>query len=48
MTNEQLTQQYNNTVASFEVMEAKLEAIIPQMDKMNTETTTMQKTSRLN
>ena len=41
MTNEQLTQQYNNMVASLAVMEAKLEAIIPKMDKMNTKTKTM-------
>ena len=38
MTNEQLTQQYNNMVSSLGVMEAKLEAIIPRMDQMNTET----------
>ena len=38
MTNEQLTQQYNNMVASLAVMESKLGSIIPEMDKMNTET----------
>ena len=37
MTNEQLTAQYNLMVSSLGVMEAKLGAIIPQMDNMNTE-----------
>ena len=38
MTNEQLTAQYNNMVSSLAVMEAKLEPILPALDKSNAET----------
>ena len=38
MTNEQLTAQYNNMVASLAVMEAKLGAMIPALDTSNAET----------
>ena len=38
MTNEQLTTQYNNMVASLAVMEAKLGAMIPALDTSNAET----------